>query len=201
MVLQELVCVNVYYPYEYNIVIMGFNEKINWLSRRIPTRTPYRWVGCFWHPLHRVWEVPTGGHITCGCWYWRNHVIKRSDIPAAPFLWMSVSTSRYHQHLTWVLFQHSAVTHRYKFQLWNPSWLYFPKLPYILQAYRHTCLQRNEAGERVLSRMVGIGKSVLFSTSTSKAFWMESNNCSMSLLVSTASLLLFSFGCFSALCY
>ena len=33
-------------------------------------------------------------------------------------------------------------------------------------------------------------KSVLFSTSTSKAFWMESNNCSMSLLVSTASLLL-----------
>ena len=44
----------------------------------------------------------------------------------------------------------------------NPSWLYFPKLPYILQAYRHTCLQRNEAGERVSSRMVGIGKSVLF---------------------------------------
>jgi len=40
----------------------------------------------------------------------------------------------------------------------------------------------------------------LFSTSTSKAFWMESNNCSMSLLVSTASLLLFSFGCFRALC-
>ena len=33
-------------------------------------------------------------------------------------------------------------------------------------------------------------KSVLFSTSTSKAFWMESNNCPMSLLVSTASLLL-----------
>ena len=61
--------------------------------------------------------------------------------------------------------------------------------------HRHTCLQRNEAGERVSSRMVGI---VLFSTSTSKAFWMESNNCSMSLLVSTASLLLFSFGCFSA---
>ena len=60
----------------------------------------------------------------------------------------------------------------------------------------HTCLQRNEAGERVSSRMVGIGKSVLFSTSTSKAFWMESNNCLMSLLVSTASLLLFSFGCF-----
>ena len=28
----------------------------------------------------------------------------------------------------------------------------------------------------------------------------ESNNCSMSLLVSTASLLLFSFGCFRALC-
>ena len=56
--------------------------------------------------------------------------------------------------------------------------------------HRHTCLQRNEAGERVLSRMVGIGKSVLFSTSTSKAFWMESNNSSMSLLVSTASLLL-----------
>ena len=80
----------------------------------------------------------------------------------------------------------------------NPSWLYFPKLPYILQAYRHTCLQRNEAGERVSSRMVEIGKSVLFYTSTSKAFWMESNNCSMSLLVSTASLLLFSFGCFSA---
>ncbi|WP_233524806.1 hypothetical protein, partial [Prevotella sp. AM42-24] len=44
---------------------------------------------------------------------------------------------------------------------------------YILQAYQHTCLQRNEAGERVPSRMVGIGKSVLFSTSTSKAFWME----------------------------
>ena len=56
--------------------------------------------------------------------------------------------------------------------------------------HRHTCLQRNEAGERVPSRMVGIGKSVLFSTSTSKAFWMESNNCSMFLLVSTASLLL-----------
>ena len=56
--------------------------------------------------------------------------------------------------------------------------------------HRHTCLQRNEAGERVPSRMVGIGKSVLFSTSTSKAFWMESNNCPMSLLVSTASLLL-----------
>ena len=56
--------------------------------------------------------------------------------------------------------------------------------------HRHTCLQRNEAGERVSSRMAGIGKSVLFSTSTSKAFWMESNNCSMSLLVSTASLLL-----------
>ena len=54
----------------------------------------------------------------------------------------------------------------------------------------HTCLQRNEAGERVSSRMVGIGKSVLFSTSTSNAFWMESNNCPMSLLVSTASLLL-----------
>ena len=58
--------------------------------------------------------------------------------------------------------------------------------------HRHTCLQCNEAGERVSSRMVGTGKSVLFSTSTSKAFWMESNNCSMSLLVSTASLLLFS---------
>ena len=56
--------------------------------------------------------------------------------------------------------------------------------------HRHTCLQRNEAGERVSSRMVEIGKSVLFSTSISKAFWMESNNCSMSLLVSTASLLL-----------
>ena len=56
--------------------------------------------------------------------------------------------------------------------------------------HRHTCLQRNEAGERVSSRMVEIGKSVLYSTSTSKAFWMESNNCSMSLLVSTASLLL-----------
>ena len=66
--------------------------------------------------------------------------------------------------------------------------------------HRHTCLQRNEAGERVSSRMVGTGKSVLFSTSTSKAFWMESNNCSMSLLVSTASLLLPSFGCFRALC-
>ena len=50
--------------------------------------------------------------------------------------------------------------------------------------HRHTCLQRNEAGERVSSRMVGTGKSVLFSTSTSKAFWMESNNCPMSLLVS-----------------
>ena len=60
--------------------------------------------------------------------------------------------------------------------------------------HRHTCLQCNEAGERVSSRMVRTGKSVLFSTSTSKAFWMESNNCSMSLLVSTASLLLFSFG-------
>ena len=58
--------------------------------------------------------------------------------------------------------------------------------------HQHTCLQRNEAGERVSSRMVGIGKSIFFSTSTSKAFWMESNNCSMSLLVSTASLLLFS---------
>ena len=58
--------------------------------------------------------------------------------------------------------------------------------------HRHTCLQCNEAGERVSSRMVRTGKSVLFSTSTSKAFWMESNNCSMSLLVSTASLLLFS---------
>ena len=66
--------------------------------------------------------------------------------------------------------------------------------------HRHTCLQRNEAGERVSCIVVEIGKSVLFSTSTSKAFWMESNNCSMSLLVSTASLLLFSFGCFSALC-
>ena len=66
--------------------------------------------------------------------------------------------------------------------------------------HRHTCLQSNEAGERVSSRMVEIVKSVLFSTSTSKAFWMESNKCSMSLLVSTASLLLFSFGCFSALC-
>ena len=66
--------------------------------------------------------------------------------------------------------------------------------------HRHTCLQRNEAGERVSSRMVGIGKSVLFSSSTSKAFWMESDNCSMSLLVSTASLLLPSFGCFRALC-
>ena len=60
--------------------------------------------------------------------------------------------------------------------------------------HRHTCLQCNEAGERVSSRMVRTGKSVLFSTSTSKAFWMESNNCSMSLLVSTASLLLSSFG-------
>ena len=62
--------------------------------------------------------------------------------------------------------------------------------------HRHTCLQGIEAGERVSSRMVGTGKSVLFSTSTSKAFWLESNNCLMSLLVSTASLLLFSFGCF-----
>jgi hypothetical protein len=44
------------------------------------------------------------------------------------------------------------------------------------------------------------GSAFLFSTSTSKAFWMESNNCSMSLLVSTASLLLSSFGCFRALC-
>ena len=59
---------------------------------------------------------------------------------------------------------------RYKFQLWNPSWLCFSKLPYILQTYQHTCLQRNEAGERVSSRMVGIGKSVLFSTSTSLPF-------------------------------
>ena len=67
--------------------------------------------------------------------------------------------------------------------------------------HRHTCLQGIEAGERVSSRMVGTGKSVLFSTSTSKAFWMESNNYSMYLLVSTASLLLFSFGCFRALCY
>ena len=40
----------------------------------------------------------------------------------------------------------------------------------------------------------------LFSTSTSKAFWMNNNNCSMSLLVSTASLLLFSFGCCRTLC-
>ena len=112
----------------------------------------------------------------------------------------NVCINRYHQHLTWVLFQHQVVTYRNMSQLWNSSWLYFPKLPYILQAYQHTCLQRNEAGERVPSRMVGIGKSVLFSTSTSKAFWMESNNCSMSLLVSTASLLLFSFGCFRALC-
>ena len=39
----------------------------------------------------------------------------------------------------------------------NPSQLCFQKLPYILQAYQHTCLQRNEAGERVSSRMVGIG--------------------------------------------
>ena len=44
------------------------------------------------------------------------------------------------------------------------------------------------------------GSAFLFSTSISKAFWMKNNNCSMSLLVSTASLLLFSFGCFSALC-
>ena len=36
--------------------------------------------------------------------------------------------------------------------------------------HRHTCLQRNEAGERVSSRMVGTGKSVLFSTSTSLPF-------------------------------
>ena len=28
--------------------------------------------------------------------------------------------------------------------------------------HQHICLQRNEAGERVSSRMVGIGKSVLF---------------------------------------
>ena len=34
---------------------------------------------------------------------------------------MTVSTSRYHQHLAWVLSQHSVVTHRYKFLLWNPS--------------------------------------------------------------------------------
>ena len=97
---------------------------------------------------------------------------------------LNVCINKYHQHLTWVLFQHQVVTYRNMSQLWNSSWLYFPKLPYILQAYQHTCLQRNEAGERVSSRMVGIGKSVLFSTSTSKAFWMESNNCSMSLLVS-----------------
>ena len=76
---------------------------------------------------------------------------------------MTVSTNRYHQHLTWVLFQHQTLIHRNMSQPRNPSWLYFPKLPYILQAYRHTCLQRNEAGERVSSRMVGIGKSVLFS--------------------------------------
>ena len=36
--------------------------------------------------------------------------------------------------------------------------------------HRHTCLQRNEAGERVSSRMVGTGKSVLFSTTHRKPF-------------------------------
>ena len=113
---------------------------------------------------------------------------------------MTVSTNRYRQHLTWVLSQHQEVTHRNMSLQQKPSWLCFPKLPYILQAYQHTCLHRNEAGERVSSRMVGTGKSVLFFTSTSKAFRMESNNWSMSLLVSTASLLLFSFGCFRALC-
>ena len=69
-----------------------------------------------------------------------------------------------------MLFQHQVVTYRNMSQLLNSSWLYFPKLPYILQAYQHTCLQRNEAGERVSSRMVGIGKSVLLSTSTSLPF-------------------------------
>ena len=62
------------------------------------------------------------------------------------------------------------VTLRCKFQLWNPSWLYFQKLPYILQAYRHTCLQRNEAAERVSSRMVRTGKSVLFPQAHRKPF-------------------------------
>ena len=69
----------------------------------------------------------------------------------------------------------------------------FPKTAVYSSSLSDTCLQRNEADERVSSRMVGIGKSVLFSTITSKAFWMESNNCSMSLLVSTVSLLLLSF--------
>ena len=69
-----------------------------------------------------------------------------------------------------MLFQHLVVTLRYKFQLWNPSWLYFPKLPYILQAYQHTCLQRNEAAERVSSRMVRTGKSVLFPQAHRKPF-------------------------------
>ena len=49
--------------------------------------------------------------------------------------------------------------------------------------HRHTCLKRNEAGERVSSRMVGIGKSVLFSTSTSKAFWMEINKTTITAII------------------
>ena len=36
--------------------------------------------------------------------------------------------------------------------------------------HRHTCLQRNEAGERVSSRMVGIGKSILFPQAHRKPF-------------------------------
>ena len=56
------------------------------------------------------------------------------------------------------------------FQLWNPSWLYFPKLPYILQAYQHTCLQRNEAGERVSSRMVRTGSPYSFPQAHRKPF-------------------------------
>ena len=156
---------------------------------------------CCWHPLlcrryaHHLKDAQASG-----CCRQALGMFLLTFPVCSTFHCMTVSTNRYHQHLAWVLFQHWVVTLRYKFQLWNPSWLYFPKLPYILQAYQHTCLQRNEAGERVSSRMVGIGKSVLFSTSTSKAFWMESNNCSMYLLVSTASLFLFSFGCCRALC-
>ena len=156
---------------------------------------------CCWHPLlcrryaHHLKDAQASG---C-CSQALGKFLLTFPV-CSTFLCMTVSTNRYHQHLTWVLFQHQTVIHRNMSQPRNPSWLYFPKLPYILQAYQHTCLQRNEAGERVSSRMVGIGKSVLFSTSTSKAFRMESNNCSMSLLVSTASLLLFSFGCFRPLC-
>ena len=36
--------------------------------------------------------------------------------------------------------------------------------------HRHTCLQRNEVGERVSSHVVGIGKSVLFPQALRKLF-------------------------------